>query len=217
MSSCYARIKDFDFIVVITGFGSSGQYDEVDKLFAEDSMLSKLADQIREKHANWVVVFGGDKYHEDKPDVAHVRFSLFHAAQAHWCPRWPTSCSGKERTCWPYSATKYCTGTTQSTITSNSRTLLLAKIDTTTVNLQTIQQNSCADPCCIACCCPVCGPCVCVCGRYYYTTQYNHDGKVLWGGLLPWSVGACTYPAERRCADCHRTLQVCYLRIARVW
>ena len=72
VSSCYERIKDFDFIVVITGWGSSGMYDDVDNLFAEDSMLSKLANQISEKHANWVVVFGGDKYVEDKPDVAHV-------------------------------------------------------------------------------------------------------------------------------------------------
>ena len=47
----------------------------------------------------------------------------------------------------------------------------------------------------------LCVDLVCVCGRYYYTTEYNHDGKVLWGGLLPWSVGACIYPAERRCSD----------------
>lgn len=57
--------------VLVTGFGSKCQYADPAAVQQQLGNLAKDYDQQYGK-GNWIAIFGGDPYTQDKPDVAHM-------------------------------------------------------------------------------------------------------------------------------------------------
>jgi len=73
-SKLFEVVQDFAGILVISGYGARALYKDIEGLKAPDSQLHEFARKMDAEYGegSWLVVYGGDPFQPDKPDVAHI-------------------------------------------------------------------------------------------------------------------------------------------------
>ena len=71
---CAQSLDSPELYLCLCRYGARAQYRDIEGLKAPDSQLHEFARKMDAEYGEggWLVVYGGDPFQPDKPDVAHV-------------------------------------------------------------------------------------------------------------------------------------------------